>query len=377
MSAVGQTPPGSPLHSHESCSQKNGHQKGATDCKVYALIVVSSFLIAIGITLVGIAVLSAEVSIASGLLATTGITALVLGIFLVPQRASKKPLLTTFKKPQPVFVPGQPIGVRRPGNNCWINAFFQLICNVKKYQEAIERLDPDVDEAVAPLIAEYNKLQSERETPSTASANTQTIREWLHNSLDRPNFGRSARTQADSWDFADHFLKVTDQRLPGMRVTEDGEHFEEFYTAGYAFELDPNRMAAGNTMKQHISANFFEMFIDDHVEIKNLLSPPEHFTVHFLNQKPTPIRLNDAMELTFTEEEFGEEATYRCDGFVHHRGTSHSCGHFVAYIFREGSWWLVNDTKVSQVSQDEVMRKLRTAYIVHYEKVEERISEDL
>jgi ubiquitin carboxyl-terminal hydrolase 5/13 len=55
---------------------------------------------------------------------------------------------------------------------------------------------------------------------------------------------------------------------------------------------------------------------------------------------------------------------YSLLGFISHRGPSAHCGHYVAYVKKNGNWVLFNDNKV--VSVPDISAHLGEAYIYVY-----------
>lgn len=62
-------------------------------------------------------------------------------------------------------------------------------------------------------------------------------------------------------------------------------------------------------------------------------------------------------------------ANYELFALISHKGTSAQCGHYVAYVKREGEWALFNDSKVVHLEADGVEKAIGEAYLYVYRKV--------
>ena len=62
-----------------------------------------------------------------------------------------------------------------------------------------------------------------------------------------------------------------------------------------------------------------------------------------------------------------------CDFLLHavvlHRGTTLSEGHYSAFAFRFGKWWLCSDMKIMSVSESAVLKPSKESYLLFYKRV--------
>ena len=56
------------------------------------------------------------------------------------------------------------------------------------------------------------------------------------------------------------------------------------------------------------------------------------------------------------------------NGFIVHNGLNSKCGHYVAYVKREGKWYQTNDTAITEVGQLEVEKESEQAYLLFYKR---------
>jgi ubiquitin carboxyl-terminal hydrolase 5/13 len=68
-----------------------------------------------------------------------------------------------------------------------------------------------------------------------------------------------------------------------------------------------------------------------------------------------------------TEERDSGPAKYRLAAFISHKGTSAHCGHYVAFIKKEGQWVIYNDNKVALVPDINSYRG--EGYVYFYERM--------
>lgn len=85
-----------------------------------------------------------------------------------------------------------------------------------------------------------------------------------------------------------------------------------------------------------------------------------------------PIDHPETIELT--ETQCPQRSTFTCDGFIVHKNDdsrSIDYGHYVSYVKRHGKWWKCNDSKVTEIPNDQIMALMQSAYFLHYSLVEE------
>ncbi len=60
-------------------------------------------------------------------------------------------------------------------------------------------------------------------------------------------------------------------------------------------------------------------------------------------------------------------ASYELKAFISHKGTSVSCGHYVAHVKQlDGRWILFNDNKVVHVPDTEILKATGEGYLYFY-----------
>ena len=60
-------------------------------------------------------------------------------------------------------------------------------------------------------------------------------------------------------------------------------------------------------------------------------------------------------------------ARYRLTAFISHKGTSAHCGHYVAFIRKEGKWVIYNDNKVALVPDINIYKG--EGYVYFYQRI--------
>lgn len=319
------------------------------------------------------------------------------------------------------FIPGQPIGFRNTGNNCFANAALQVAFASPGVINIIERLPEEV--FFPPVIAPEH-IPAEHLQPTE-----HRLRAILYGYLNEQNAGRllaEAQTQN-----ARLFIR---ERSPDMTLhgQEDGSEFFRILLDAIADEQAPfsfrfSRQGRGNAIV-HTPQKMLEIevapFVDARMEfpadatdeqifIDHILGPylfassedqrgpfgiVQKFTTrpdelffsakrtsqvvtdrargHVENRKindPLPIPMRMTLPNEFFVEENGVAPTYEADAFFIHLGGGMNSGHYIAYkrcIYQDKAvWWKTDDSRVSFVSDEDAHKALKLAYTVHYSRI--------
>ena len=78
--------------------------------------------------------------------------------------------------------------------------------------------------------------------------------------------------------------------------------------------------------------------------------------------KNGPIKYNDNIDIPINWRH-----GYRLKSFVIHRG-GFGGGHYISVVRKEDEWYLCNDSSVTKISENDVNKILKQAYILYYSK---------
>nr|NGX27351.1 hypothetical protein [Chlamydiota bacterium] len=162
-----------------------------TTWKTHALVVLSYFLIGIGIALACASVYLATV-VHPMIAMATPIVPIVLGILLRPNTSSG----LFFASKAPVYIKGQPLGIsNRDSSTCWLNAALQVLNHASSYKELMQETAKNSDTitqqsvkkllpffGLFPLISAFKNYQAELDEESgrpLSSVSSATVRKWL------------------------------------------------------------------------------------------------------------------------------------------------------------------------------------------------------
>lgn len=354
------------ISSFSSVDFRQPEQKelSTTDWKTYAFVALSHFLIALG---VGLAVASFYFApiLHPIILLSSSITFIVLGIWAHPRKTE---------------IEDQPLGLKRKGFNCWMNASLQLISNTAAYQKLMENLPLKRYGKLQKLSSAYEQYQQELENPPSdrvSKVNTQELREWLSKATG--TVSKDAWEQEDPKDFFAFFLRQTEHPLPTLtnKTSRDGRVYAvEKSNKKHYFTLLPHLKNTSEVDLKDLFHDFFNDNFGSSKVVRSYEKTPDDFLVHlyrFCENKKGKITKNQtkiqkALELSFSDKEFGEAAKYQCDGFLVHNG-SFDQGHFITYVRKKGKWWEANDTNIRMMSNADAEKRLGNAYIIHYQKI--------
>lgn len=81
-------------------------------------------------------------------------------------------------------------------------------------------------------------------------------------------------------------------------------------------------------------------------------------------------------KIELSDEQCPRKSTFTCDAFIVHptEGQSIDSGHYIAYVKRSGKWWECNDFNVTEITDDKILEKMQSAYILHYSLAEQTLN---
>lgn len=349
----------------------------STTWKVHARVVLSYALIGIGLALAVASIYMATV-LPPMIAMATPILPLALGILVQPEGTLS--LISSNKAG--VYLKGQPLGLRNPNVNCWLNSAFQLINNTKSYKELLKEVDEEANSSAVSKLTSYFNLFSllkhcknyqaelNRESGQTISSeDTQEVRKWLANvKSEIPKEG----TQEDPIALFEELHSRSGKYLPLMQQKNNEKPLSR---NRICIDLDFNAEGAKSFSK------LFNAFFDEHIQDSKIhlkkwfTDAPKGFLVQVTRyawqadgtQEKITRDLNVPMSLTLTEAQCKSgNRKYTPEAFIVQHGSTIAAGHYTAYVRRNGYWWHANDSHITQVSDREAARAIKQAYLVHY-----------
>ena len=105
----------------------------------------------------------------------------------------------------------------------------------------------------------------------------------------------------------------------------------------------------------------------------NIINAPQVLVLHLsrfhggIDKIDTFVKFQTDFVTNYIKDDNGQQVTYRLTGLIVHIGFSIAAGHYTAYFLVDGHWYEANDTKIRQVSWQEV-RQLNV-YILFYQRL--------
>lgn len=356
----------------------------SSDFKIYMLVIAGRLLQAAAIAAT---MASVAFTFVVGPIALVGlvppIAAFLLGHFIVQRYKAQRdyypviPILDTFF-PR-TFVPGQPVGLRNGGMNCWISSFMQCVVHIPQLRERA-RLIPELKEHID------NYLQTQDAARETSALYLPALNDHLLNLVRRIGFpddimGRQSDPSVlFGWLFGehpDHGINTRLYDINSRRTLQNGNVVEA------ASPQDLVRLEPKPDVEEPVSV-MFDRFLNhtsdrnEPIQLKfNTL--PETLACHLKRYTsiPDPVRPNRIRPVLINREIEGvdaeitlpeaarpnnEKATYACEAFIIHMG-GFSGGHYIAYVKKEGIWWRCDDSRITPVSEREATIRMKRCYI--------------
>lgn len=229
-------------------------------------------------------------------------------------------------EPTKPLIPGQPIGIHRPGSNCWVGSALQLLCNVPAYQAHLKNVASVT--YFDPLKRAYNQYQNDRDEKRISSLDTKDLRAELKATIPYAPFSADVSEQEDPWDILGEFCN-------GLQLQCD--------------QCDPRTVG---DLQAHYGAWC-------------PAEETEEFTVNMLRGDASTRLGNKVKNCLHLDTRVG---AFECDGFIVHKGSSVASGHYVAYIYKVGQWWEINDSRVTQITEKQATTFAEDASVYHYQK---------
>lgn len=360
--SVAITPSSSPSslwdHAYGFCQRAS--EQCATTFKVHALYLSGRLLQAAAVASLAFSTVAFFVSAPIGVLGI--ITTIALGVW--GTHLAEQGNQGVLEPPRP-RLPGEPIGFRNDGNDCWLNAGLQLLAHAPALEKRIRAI---------PIIEQF--LDAHRgPTPEPQKISSHRIREYLN---------REAGVPID----------------PGVAQEDAAVLFETLFegsNALYEFELvkggEPSSTSRREPMiqfdldKGETAPSFktlfdrFFSYSDDLGQTVELFfrDQPNELLIQLKRffqlrdgergKIDTSIEVPETVELPPERIHAGKKASYVIDGFLVHEGKTSSSGHYVSYIKGGGRWWRCSDSMVKQVTEPQMKDALKTSYILHFSKV--------
>lgn len=266
------------------------------------------------------------------------------------------------------FIPGQPVGINNASMNCWANALLQFMRNVPSFYAHINNPSNGFG-ALRSFYQNYDNAQSNQQTVA-ANADSQSVRQWFSG---RTRISPSQHRQEDASEalssvlanFPPHVLEL--RRAPngqGERVVRNQEARMFMINLNDHRNLPLDRLFIDQILhRADETQQFHKKPAELTFQLNRNVQWPARGKVDDAVNIPRRITLHSGAVMT------GQGGQYECDAFISHQGKSMDGGHYVAYVLRNGQWWLCDDATIRPANMWEVDRERRKAYILHYRAV--------
>jgi len=355
----------------------------SADGKTYAFIILGRFLQATAMTGTLASFTSVFFFGPAALLGTLPAVGLfALGHFLVKKNIPLKESIL-FSHPAvnwlipKAFIRGQPVGLVNSFSSCWINASLQCIIQIPALRERACRI-PEL----AQFIQQYQQIQNS--ASQAESLNGENLNTFLIAAMRLREIGEISEENRHvdaaklfEWLFGQHplhqFLNIT-TRPNQVAFPPVGEVLIQL-------QLTPNTPVHAQTLFNH----FFDYNADGIRHELRFINIPHTIAVklnriygHATNPAdPTSFQRNliedpvegmDVLTLPQGASLSSVQARYFCKAFILHLGPSLDSGHYIACVKKDGKWWLCDDQKVSEISEEKAMEQMKKSYLLFLDR---------
>lgn len=352
------------IHSQVFSLQEKLCELCSTDCKVYSLVIFGRVLQAAAVTaLVG----SIAFTFTAGPVALFGLIAsVVMGALGTYLAGSKEQIQEIIEMASP-FIPGQPVGLRNSGNNCWLNSGLQMLANIPFLAGRMRQIPEFVSFLNAYKAAEDGNYK-------IADIDTHLIRQILSretsSQVEQGHVQEDAALLFECLFQGRNSLHVFDRQLNGSPAATSNEPL---------MQLDIERGSTLLSFEQTLN-HFFDHPTDLGQRLQLFFQrPPSDLLIKFnrfyRDRDGTTGKINDSIDVPARLQlpnrfvRSGENSNYECDAFLCHNGLELNSGHYAAYIKKENVWWYCSDASVFAISRERAENAMRQSYILHFAKI--------
>lgn len=303
------------------------------------------------------------------------------------------------------------VGLVNRDFTCWLNSLMQMLINIpdlkrtlrlnpnfKKFIDDYEKTSKDFDRKKNVVNATYLKEFIKTICPTITDENSfNDSHEILNPILDmcrntNPNL-QNALIEKNHFKHQDGTTSVSENRLenngaislpPSLKITKKDSIKERLnaYCRSVQDQYTDDTAPASKNEKSRFSFNFFgrkasetvigtkQLFLE---EKKFAFAPKDLFLniqrYEFDKRSKSPVYLDNNVdapfELALNEQHIEKtRATYSLSSFLRFVGENH----YIAYVKKGNHWFECNDESIKKISNDEVLKASKKAYIVHYKK---------
>lgn len=309
-------------------------------------------------------------------------------------------------------IPGQPLGIPRAGNNCCINAAFQITMASRGARENIGRLPPGHPFRTAK--ESYDRDVQEAQRFVTTTTNTQEVRVAVaavaagagsatsSTRASIPSISPQSSRQEDAVEVLTYILDIVRTHAESVDPQANLPFCLKVHSSGIGRDGRPYE---GEGSENLLAVSLLSYFTKQRAGVvPPLLTDEQRFIHYILNpvfygghvrmrlKQPSselfillgrsdnaggkittlaPIPKSFTLPPDYLERGDGRSCCYDATAFFVHLGATANSGHYVAYVksqHTDGSdiWWEIDDAQVLPLYREEAERALRQAYLIHY-----------
>lgn len=274
-----------------------------------------------------------------------------------------------------------PQGIKRLGQNCWINATLQLLMSSKTFQEWIEQ-QADEKSNLYPLHR-FFKIYTQQ---IKGELDSQKIREMI--TAQQSDISCDKNTQQDANTALSHILSFYPEEKKGQLQKISTYKPDKTTTINERSALLSVAITDSASLQEMLESHFSETPHDQHitekdsngtetkyqavrVETSYVTAPPELWIqIKRFKNKDKKVS-KDEREIDIPDKitvplANGSKASYKLTGHINHKGDLDS-GHYKAYIQAEDKLYCCNDEQVDITPDAEREAARSQAYLLHYE----------
>ncbi len=286
-----------------------------------------------------------------------------------------------------VFVPGQPAGLERAGNNCWANALGQLCTAFPSYGNGVSHIG-----AFAAFINQYREALEQSQVVAK-QANSQNLREALH-AKNADAIAKNCWRQEDCGEALMLAMESANNRAAQtliQGILPQTPFFvlekQNIRHGGAVEQLPPEPgFLLPVTLRGHRNLSFEQLVRrsliatnPEFVQKRRFHTAPEEILFQmnrFMNRGDITYKITDPIEaipatyrLSDISVTDGQGANYDCDFIIEHVGQTPRSGHYISYRKVGATWWCMDDASVKPITEEEARSARSRAYLVHYSRI--------
>ena len=256
-------------------------------------------------------------------------------------------------------------GIRNIGNTCFMNSSLQFLLSIPNFGK---------DTSLSEFLSTYNSANPRPELAKNIVASKlqsfnnhqqHDAHEWIVNLLDILEGPKNIYNHPSSTE-----NKIGENLLPYQFKLEVDVVFNKCkHTNTHIEDLNHLSLNISESIEKSMEEFMKEVSVTsscdtcthkgDAIKKWKIKSMPNYLIVHTKRFTKFGRKINNAIEPNLHE--------YKLVATVNHMGNQFS-GHYTACSYRDGKWWMCNDSKVCEIEERHAIKAAEKAYLLMFKK---------